>query len=386
LRLALLAFGDYFLSMIDDSSAWYQVRDHSAVPSPALLVYPERIVANLRAMIRVASGPQRLWPHVKTHKLPEIVRLKLAEGITQFKCATIAEAEMVAGCGAPQILVAYQPVGPNVQRLLALIRAFPGTEFATLVDNAASIRVLSAAAASAGLTVRVLLDLDCGMGRTGIPPGSEAAGLYRMAAGLPGLIPAGLHAYDGHLSDPDESARTAAARAGMAPVKRLRDRLQGEGLPVPRIIAGGTPTVPIHAQDPELDCSPGTNVLWDGHSAARIPHQPFIFAAALLTRVVSVPGPHRLCLDLGHKAVAAEHSFPRVALLGLPDAKFLIHSEEHLVIESPRAADYQVGDAIYGIPWHICPTVALHARAVPIVNGSAGIPWAVRARDRVLTI
>src|SRR6476469_5848640 len=98
---------------------WYTVTNVDQVPSPALLVYPDRVEENIRRMVAIAGGVARLRPHMKTNKLPEVVAMHLAQGITKFKCATIAEAEMIAAVGAPDVLLAYQPVGPNVERLIA---------------------------------------------------------------------------------------------------------------------------------------------------------------------------------------------------------------------------------------------------------------------------
>ena len=129
--------------MNHNSTEWHRVANIDEVASPALLVYPDRIEANVRRMIAIAGGVARLCPHVKTHKLPEVVRLQQALGIDKFKCATIAEAEMVAGCGAAHVLLAHQPVGPNGRRLLDLVEKFPATQFAAIVDNTASAVALA---------------------------------------------------------------------------------------------------------------------------------------------------------------------------------------------------------------------------------------------------
>src|SRR6185369_9399818 len=102
---------------------WHIIEDVERLPTPALVVYPDRVDENLRRMIAIAGGVNRLRPHVKTHKMPAMVRRQLALGITRFKCATIAEAEMLASCGAPDIMLAYQPVGPNAMRLAQLAAA-----------------------------------------------------------------------------------------------------------------------------------------------------------------------------------------------------------------------------------------------------------------------
>ncbi|MBU6399785.1 MAG: D-TA family PLP-dependent enzyme [Verrucomicrobia bacterium] len=366
--------------------AWYSIRNADQIPSPALLVYPERVSANLARMLTIAGDPTRLRPHLKTHKLAEVLRLQTARGISRFKCATIAEAELAAGCGVPDLLLAYPPVGPNVARLLRLIQAFPQTNFLTIADDPDAIRALAAASVQANVRLELLLDIDCGQHRSGVAPGPRAHEIYHLIAHLPGLRPGGLHAYDGHIHDASLAARAAHCETAWAPVSRLRDELRQAGLPVPRVVAGGTPTFPFHARRGDVECSPGTCVFWDAGYEAKFPDLGFAPAALVLTRVVSKPGANRLCLDLGHKAVASENPPPRVRFLNLPEATAVAHSEEHLVVETPAPTRLGIGDCLFGVPWHICPTVALHAEAVVIENGEATQRWQVAARDRRLTI
>lgn len=355
------------------------------IASPALLIDIAAVDRNLARMLTIVGDASRLRTHVKTHKLPQIIRRQLALGITKFKCATIAEAEMVADCGAPDILLAAQPVGPNVRRLLTLMERFPATRFSTIADDESAIRELSRQAAHARVQLEVFLDLDIGQHRTGIAPGAEAVRLYRLINSLPSLQPAGLHAYDGHIQEPDLAARTAACEAAFAPAAELREELLRAELPVPGVVAGGTPTFPIHARRP-VECSPGTCVLWDAGYMKKMPDLLFEPAALLFTRVVSKPAADRLCLDLGHKAVAAEMPHPRVVFPLLPEAKAVVHSEEHLVIETPCAAEFAVGDALIGVPWHVCPTVALHSEVFVLDRGKVTERWPVVARARRLTI
>lgn len=365
---------------------WFPVANIAEVSSPALLLYPDRAEENIRRMIALAGGPARLRPHIKTHKMPELIRMQLHLGVTKFKCATIAEAEMTAACGAPDVLLGYQPVGPNAVRMLQLVRQYPETRFTAVVDDEGAVRRLSELFSTAGLTLALMLDLDCGMHRCGIEPGPRALELHRLIAASPGLQTAGLHVYDGHIHDADPAARAAACEAAFAPIFAFRDQLTATGLPVPVVVAGGTPTFPMHARRGDVECSPGTCVLWDFGYADKLRDMDFLLAALVLTRVVSKPGGNRLCLDLGHKAIAAENPHPRVRLLGLEDAQFITHSEEHLVVETARAGEFKVGDALYGIPRHICPTVALHSEAVVVKDGRAEGRWKITARERRLTI
>jgi len=316
---------------------WFEIANPADVPSPALLIWRDRVEANLQRMIALAGGPQRLRPHIKTHKLPGLIQRQLELGITRFKCATVAEAEMAAAVGAPDVLLAYQPVGPNVERLLELAVRHPAERLSCLADCPEALMALSDAATRASVRLEVLLDLDVGQHRTGLEPDQRAFELYRLLGSLPSLAPGGLHAYDGHLHDPNLEARAAACEAAFAPVVLLRRRLLEAGLAVPRLVVGGTPTFPIHARRPDVECSPGTCVLWDAGYAKQLPDLDFVPAAALLTRVVSKPQPQRLCLDLGHKAVASEMAHPRVVFLNLPEAKAVAHNEEHLAVDTPQA-------------------------------------------------
>jgi len=375
---------------------WFEVADVAEIPSPALLVYRRRVEQNVRAMLGIVASPELLRPHIKTHKMREVIELQVRFGISKFKCSTIAEAELAAQAGVHDLLLAYQPTGPGTRRIATLARLFPQVHFSVLGDDASAIRELSRAIGALGgasstagnspAAIKVLVDLDVGQHRTGVPPGADAIALYRLIASLPGLKPGGLHAYDGHLSEPDPARRAAACETAFAPVAALRAQLEAQGLPVARIVAGGTPTFRFHANRRNVECGPGTCVFWDASYGSKLLDLDFMPAALVLTRVVSKPGPRRLCLDLGHKSVASEMPHPRVRFLNLEDSQTVLHSEEHMVIETDRSAEFKVGDCLYGLPWHICPTVALHSEAVVIENGQIAGCWKVAARDRRLTV
>jgi D-serine deaminase-like pyridoxal phosphate-dependent protein len=366
----------------------YAIRDASEILSPSLLIYPQLVRQNLHEMIALARTAERLRPHVKTHKMAEIIRMADSLGIRKHKCATIAEAEMVAAAGGADVLVAYPLTGPNLKRFAHLVRGYRSTTFRATVDHPDSARALSAAVKGLDGPVPVLVDLEIGMGRTGIQPGEPAAELYALIDRLPGLVADGLHAYDGQIHDTDLAIRRHAAQSGLESTLTLRDRLLKRGLPVPRLVVGGTPTFPIHAEldIPGAEFSPGTTVLQDNSYLTRYPDLPFTPAALLLTRVVSRPSPGRICIDLGYKAVAADPAGPRARLLDFDDARQVVHSEEHMVVETARADQTPIGTALLAIPTHVCPTVALHRRAYVVDNGRIIAQWEVSARDRVLGI
>jgi D-serine deaminase-like pyridoxal phosphate-dependent protein len=127
-------------------------------------------------------------------------------------------------------------------------------------------------------------------------------------------------------------------------------------------------------------------VLWDFGYGDKFPDLPFLPAALLLARVISKPGANRLTLDLGHKSVAPENPQPRVRFEELPEATVLMQSEEHLVLETDRAHEFLVGQALHGIPRHVCPSVSMHGEAVLIQNRQATALWPITARNRKITI
>lgn len=365
---------------------WYKVQNLAEVSSPSILVYPDRIGENIRRMISIAGSPQRLRPHVKTHKMPEVVKLQLNYGITKFKCATIAEAEMAATAGATDLLLAIQPVGPNLERFFALRKKFGTAMISCIADNNSDLGRISEMSVSTGMQTTVWLDLNVGMNRTGIIPGDNAVQLYQKMSVLPMLKAGGLHVYDGHIHEPDPQVRQKLCAEAFAPVASMLEKLQEKGFADVPIVAGGTPSFPVHAMHGDQELSPGTTLLWDWGYGLNYTDMDFLHAAVLLTRVISKPAPGLLCLDLGHKAVASEMPHPRVRFMDLNDYQFTGHNEEHLVIRTQDAEKFNTGDVLYGIPWHICPTIDRHDRATVVINNKASGEWMIEARRRKITI
>ncbi len=293
---------------------------------------------------------------------------------------------MLGQAGAPDVLLAYQPVGPKIYRLQLLVQKYPKTKFSCLVDNVIIAQSIATTFARENLSLPVFLDLNVGMNRTGIAPGPEALALYQACQQLKGILAMGLHAYDGHLRQPNIDDRQAACDAAFAPVQLLADQIVAAGYPAPILVAGGTPTFPIHAQRPGVECSPGTFVFWDYGYSTTLTEQPFVFAAMVATRVISRIDAQTLCLDLGHKAIAAENPLPRVVFLNAPDAQPISQSEEHMVVQVPATSTYQVGAVFYGIPMHICPTCNLYDKAYVAENNQVQTSWAVVSRNRSITV
>ena len=160
----------------------FTIRDTSQIISPGLVVFPEVVKLNLAEMIRTAGDVTRLRPHCKTHKMIEVTEIQMQLGITRHKCATFAEAEMLAAAGVTDILLAYNLVGPNIQRAVQFRSTYPDVTLIVTADHPAPVQQLSTAMTAANCTIDVLLDIDSGQHRTGITTGDAAIKLYQQIA------------------------------------------------------------------------------------------------------------------------------------------------------------------------------------------------------------
>ncbi|GGF18648.1 D-TA family PLP-dependent enzyme [Echinicola rosea] len=366
---------------------WYEIKDVEAIDSPVLAVYPKRVKSNIGRLKSMVKEVSQLQPHIKTVKCLEVVKMLMDAGIDKFKCATIAEAEMLGMAGAKEVLIAYPMVGPKVDRMIKLMLVYQDTEFSCLVDCPEQARHLSAHTYQADVYLRVFMDLNVGTDRTGVRPLAEAKELYDYCKATSHLITMGLHIYDGHIRHQDFEQRKEACQAAFAPVETLA-KWAREKYPVElKVIAGGSPTFPVHAEREAVTCSPGTFAYWDKGYQESLPEQSFDFAAVLMTRVISRPGKNLLCLDLGYKSVASEGPLEkRVWFPEYPSWAMVSHSEEHLVVKVPEGEVLPVGNVVYAIPYHICPTVAMYDKVLTVENNKVAGEWKTLARKRRINI
>jgi len=364
---------------------WFVVNNVSAIDSPALLIYRDRVKENIRLLIRAVTDINILRPHVKTSKIAEVCRMMQEEGINKFKCATIAEAEMLGLVSAKDVLLAYQPVGPKIQRLTGLIKKYPATSFSCLTDSRENAADLSARAIAANVIIELFIDINTGMNRTGIHP-DGVTDLFKYISVLPGIKVKGLHIFDGHIREKDIKTRQLKSDEEFEKIEKVSDKLFREYQFRPLVVIGGSPTFPTHLHRLNVECSPGTFVFWDNGYKTNIPEQPFDFAALVITRIISIVDAQTICTDLGYKSIASENPVPRVLFLNAPGAIAIGHSEEHLVLKVENVLAYKLGDVLYGVPTHICPTVALYEKAFIIENREVAGEWKVIARDRKINI
>jgi len=362
---------------------WYKINNVEQIDTPALVVYHDRVLKNIDLVKKIAGNTDKLRPHVKTNKMAEVCYCMMQAGITKFKCATIAEAEMLGIISAKDVLLAYQPVGPKVKRLLSLVKAYPFTWYSCLIDNFDNAEQINRLCEKENIILNIYVDLNVGMNRTGILP-ENAAGLLKKLSDLKNIRIAGIHAYDGQIHNTDLSERKKAADASYALAEKVFDEATGILKHPVNFVIGGTPTFPVHIKHDNVECSPGTFVFWDWGYKNMLPDMPFEFAALVISRVISIIDKKHICIDLGYKSVAAESPLPRVYFLNAPEARPISQSEEHLVLEVPENNGYDIGDILYGVPVHICPTVALYEKAWVIAENYKKTYWNVIARNRYI--
>lgn len=365
---------------------WFEISQPEKLDSPALLVFPDRVKHNILTALQMVNGNvDRLQPHIKTCKSAEPIKLMMAAGIYKFKCATIAETELLATCGAKEVLLAYQAVGPKLTRLIELIKNFPSTSFSFLTDNHISAKQQAGEFATANLIGSVYVDINVGMNRTGIAPGDEALMLYRFCNETPGLQIKGLHVYDGHIRNPEFDLKKQEVNKAFKPVEEMIAKIKEHQLPLTNIICGGSPSFSVHADRNEVICSPGTFIYWDQGDKTICPEQNFLPAIVILSRVISKPTQGVVCIDTGYKAMASENEISkRIFFLNEVNLKPIGQSEEHMVLQQEDKKEYYVGDCLYGLPYHVCPTVNLYGGVYTIENGLVTGEWKNIARERFI--
>lgn len=356
------------------------------VDTPALLIDLDAFEGNLRRLADALpkDGRVKLRPHAKTHKSPDIALQQMAHGAVGVCCQKVAEAEILVRGGVPDLLVSNQIVGPSkLRRLAALARE---ARIGVCADDAGNIADLDAAAAEAGTTLRVLVEINVGANRCGVEPGEPAALLSEAVARAKHLTFGGLQVYHGsaqHIRDHAER-RSAIQRAGdMA--GSTRDLLRRRGIDCPLITGAGTGSFRFEIETGvwnELQC--GSYVFMDADYASNLDaagamrpefaHSLFVWAT-----VMSRPSEHRAVVDAGHKAYSIESGMPM--LPDFPDATLDRAADEHgrIILKRPTN-ELRLGDKIRLIPGHCDPTVNLHDWYVGVRNGRVEKLWPVAAR------
>ncbi len=363
------------------------------VDTPALLIDLNAFERNLQRMADFAAkAGVRLRAHAKTHKSPVIAARQMALGAVGVCCQKVSEAEVMVEGGIGDVLVTNEIAGAaKLDRLAALARR---ATVGVCVDDAAGVAELEAAAAGAGATLDVLVEIDVGARRCGAPPGAPAARIAELAARSAHLRFAGLQAYHGaaqHVREAGER-RALIARAG-ALVEETRRALAAVGLEARTVTGAGTGTYENEAASGvynELQCGSyifmdadyARNRRADGTAFADYEHALFVYAT-----VMSVPAPERAVVDAGHKAFAVDSGMP--VPWQMPGAVYQRPSDEHGVLDlSGDPGRLARGDKVLLVPGHCDPTVNLHdcyvgVRGFGTDSARVECLWPVAARGAV---
>ena len=355
---------------MDLSLEAYIVKDAARIVTPALLIYPEIVEQNIRITLGlVGNDPQRWRPHIKTAKLGAVIRRMLDHGIGNFKCATTLELLTACQAGAEDVLVAFAMTGANARRVLELEKQFPKTRVSVLVESIGQL----AAWRSTG--TGIFIDVNPGMDRTGV--GNDRSDEIVKLCKEAGAAFRGLHWYDGHISGGEPEERRAVAYRGYDRLVEIVKAVEAAGCPVGEVITSGTPVAPFGYSYPGFKSatfvhriSPGTVVYNDTTSLKQLAGFGYQPAAVVLTTVISHPLPEKITCDAGHKSVSADAGVPTCMVIGHPELTPLKPSEEHLPMEAPAGTvPPAIGENLYLIPRHVCPTVNNFDEALMVVGG-----------------
>ena len=342
----------------------------------------ERNIARMSALAADAGIACR--PHAKAHKSPHVAKLQMAAGAVGVCCARLGEAEVMAEAGVEDILITSEVVGRS--KVMRLIDAARKSRIAVVADDADNIADLAAGARTAGLKLDVLVEVDVGQGRCGVPPGPRAAELAALIDGHPWLAFKGLQGYQGAVQmRVSHAERRGAVEEALELLNRSAKLVRGAGLEIEVLTGGGTGTSAIDAALGGLtEIQPGSYVFMDTNYGAiewrDAPAPPFELSLSVYAGVVSRPAPNRVILDTGWKAISGDGGPPVAA--NHPDAVFRFAGDEFGELTFPGRSPLAVGDKTMLTPSHCDTTVNLHDRFILTRGGGVEDVWEIAARGR----
>ena len=349
------------------------------VDTPALVIELDAFEANLDRMAAALEGTGvQLRAHAKTHKSPVIAHLQIARGAVGQCVQKVAEAEILAWGGVPDIIVTNQVVGAaKLARLAALARI---TRIAVCADDPRQVAAIEAAAEHAGVRLPVLVEIDVGMGRCGVTAGPDAVALAGRIAASRHLEFRGLQAYHGsaqHMRGPGE--RRVAVQAAADSARRTVEQLRQQGLDCPVVGGAGTGTFPLEVASgayTEVQC--GSYCFMDADYARNTEAPGFTQSLFVLATVMSTAQPGIAVLDAGLKALSTDSGMPMV--WQRPRLQYVGASDEHGKLVCEPGATPGLGEKLLLAPGHCDPTVDRYDWYVGVRHGRVECLWPVAAR------
>lgn len=339
------------------------------IPTPCFTIHEKGVIDNLYATAEACGGICRLMPHVKTHRAQWIVERLLKEGVTAFKASTPAEVRMVLAAAAPYVVWAYPSANPvNIRQVIGAARDFPAARVGALVDSMAGWDVWRKALALEDRPVtnlQLIVDLDPGMGRTGVPI-SEAALDLASAVQRYGCF-GGFHVYDGHIQGSDAASRRQRVGAIVDDVSKLMDQAAELGLSA-ELIAGGSYSFDIWPLQLADYVGPGSWAFSSDQHDSELPELGWTPAAYVIATVIATKG-DTATLDAGSKAISPDKPLKdRFRWHG----GILSMSEEHVIVANDGLT---VGERVFLMPRHACTTAYLYDKALVLGDDGA---WSYR--------
>ncbi len=355
--------------------------------TPVLLVDRDALERNIQRMADLAANAGIAYrPHAKSHKSPILARMQLDAGAAGICCAKLGEAEVMAAAGIPDILITSQVVGRS--KLQRLVNVAQQSRISVVADDTDNISDLAAAARTAGIRLDVLVEVDVGQGRCGVPPGADAARLARLIGDTRWLRFKGLQGYQGAIQMTASIAeREAATRAALDLLMATADEVRAAGIKIEVLTGGGTGTSAIDIALAGLtELQPGSYIFMDSRYAAiewtgGAP-TPFENALTVLGTVISRPAADRCIVDVGYKAASSDGGPPRP--LDLDGAVFSVAGDEHGQLAfSGATTPLGIGDKVSFLPSHCDTTVNLYDQYIVSRHGLVDAVWEISARGRV---
>lgn len=358
------------------------------IPTPALLVDLDMFESNVKVMAEHCRKSGRGFrPHAKTHKCPEIAKRQMAAGALGICAATVPEAEALVAAGITGVLLTSPIVEPaKIARMIALVKRETTTMLS--VGDPLEVELLSQAAAAAGVDVEVLVDVDIGDRRTGIPPGQPALELAQLIAKHKRLHIRGVQSYAGHASHVvGWEAREKSSREAMGKSVATRELLNKSGFDADILSGGSTGTYNIDSTiDGVTELQVGSYIFMDidyrriGGKASGENYADFQHSLTVLATVVNATHADRVSVDAGTKAIDTTTNWKPEAK-GWPGLTYNRGGDEFgLLTLEPGANLPKIRDRIEFIVPHCDPNVNLYDRIFAMRGDKVEAIWPIAAR------